>query len=414
MEASVWDAAQASMAQGSDAAFVQAPVSMRDSSYTDQVLLPASFGTVAVGETFHAVISATNTSTRPLTGVRIRVELHSEGTEKFAPTSFQLADVPGPVALAPGAQVTAVVRHGIEALATHALVCRIRSDQPTAQGLKEHWLAKQYRFAVSPPPFVMSSAVQVSSGLRVTRHPDVRERERTWIRLQLRNTSARPVHIESLHVETTAPWTWAAPPTDTPILLMPQDLHQALLELTPTQPIVPHALRSTEATSADATVPAAWPLGQIRIAWRVPGAEPGRLRIGPIVRRTRLPRPVQGWYAELYVQPTDLPWRVDEPCTLPLRVSLWPIASTETPCTWDLVADDAGKETYYVGEQTHSYTVKSHDTTEPVVWDLTWTIVPCRRGVVKTGGASLYLRDAATSTRHLVQSWPCVWEVSVP
>lgn len=160
MEASVWDAAQASMAQGSDAAFVQAPVSMRDSSYTDQVLLPASFGTVgtytllqhlrlvAVGETFHAVISATNTSTRPLTGVRIRVELHSEGTEKFAPTSFQLADVPGPVALAPGAQVTAVVRHGIEALATHALVCRIRSDQPTAQGLKEHWLAKYVRSLV--------------------------------------------------------------------------------------------------------------------------------------------------------------------------------------------------------------------------------------------------------------------------
>lgn len=42
----VWDVVKSTYARGSDATFTNAPISMRDAAYTDQLVIPASFGTV--------------------------------------------------------------------------------------------------------------------------------------------------------------------------------------------------------------------------------------------------------------------------------------------------------------------------------------------------------------------------------
>ena len=92
----------------------------------------------AVGQTFQAVVCVANTGVAPLTGVRIVLEMHSEATDKFVATSCELASVTLPEPLAPQAQHCLVATHTLEAMAPHALVCRIRSDR----GTNEHWLSK--------------------------------------------------------------------------------------------------------------------------------------------------------------------------------------------------------------------------------------------------------------------------------
>jgi len=91
----------------------------------------------AVGQTFQAVVCVANAGGAPLKGVRIVLEMHSEATDKFVATSRELANVDLPE-LAPQAQHCLMATHTLEAMAPHALVCRIRTDR----GADKPWLAK--------------------------------------------------------------------------------------------------------------------------------------------------------------------------------------------------------------------------------------------------------------------------------
>ncbi|SHO75775.1 Uncharacterized protein MSYG_0108 [Malassezia sympodialis ATCC 42132] len=404
---SVWEAIEATYARGSDAPAPGDTLPLREASWTDQLLLPASFGTVAVGQTFQAVVCVANTGVAPLTGVRIVLEMHSEATDKFVATSCELASVTLPEPLAPQAQHCLVATHTLEAMAPHALVCRIRSDR----GTNEHWLSKQYRFPVAPPPFSISSAAQLSEAVAHTRHPDACVRDRTVVRMQVRNVSERPLYLDALALETDATWDVHAEPLD-PTPLLPQDIRQYLCTLTPKREVTwPLLLTQRDALAtlpaASTTLPLALRLGHVQVAWRVPGGEPGRLRVGPLTRVAHIPRPRTPWYAELHVDPVRA--RVDEACVVQARVRLWAWdAVHEAPAhvLWEL--SDAS-EACVVGARQHT-TALPHG--EQVAVQATWTVVPLQDGVVRLGTLSLYM-VARSGARELVRAWPCMAEVPV-
>ena len=186
VDGEVWDAIKSTYARGSDSTFTDAPTTLRDMVYTDQLVLPGSFGTVSVGETFHAIVSVTNTSPDMVRSVRLMVELRSDKTDKFASTMHMLADVSAPE-LAAGAQLTAKVCHSIDTPVTHALVCHMQHDRPPV-----HSFAKQYRFPIHPPPFAMQSDIHT---LDDAHGACPHARHRTLVRLLLQNTSSRPLRL---------------------------------------------------------------------------------------------------------------------------------------------------------------------------------------------------------------------------
>lgn len=96
----------------------------------------------AVGQTFQAVVCVANTGSVPLSGVRIVLEMHSEATDKFVATSRELGTTDVLAPLAPQAQHCLVATHTLEAMAPHALVCRIRTDRTMGERTEEHWLSK--------------------------------------------------------------------------------------------------------------------------------------------------------------------------------------------------------------------------------------------------------------------------------
>ncbi|WFD22007.1 hypothetical protein MEQU1_000669 [Malassezia equina] len=216
----VWDATQTSYAQGSEVPMPTDILPLREASWTDQLMLPSSFGTVAVGQTFQAVVCVANTGSVPLSGVRIVLTMHSEATDKFVATSRELGTTDVLAPLAPQAQHCLVATHTLEAMAPHALVCRIRTD----------------------------------------------------LRVQVRNVSERPLFLDTLSLETDGTWDVHAEPLDTSPLL-PQDIRQYLCTLTPKHEVTwPLLLTQRDALAAlppqSTTLPLSLRLGHVLVAWR--------------------------------------------------------------------------------------------------------------------------------------------------
>jgi len=236
-------------------------------------------------------------------------------------------------------------------------------------------------------------------------------RDRTVVRMQVRNVSERPLYLDTLALETDATWDVHAEPLD-PTPLLPQDIRQYLCTLTPKREVTwPLLLTQRDALAAlpaaSTTLPLALRLGHVQVAWRVPGGEPGRLRVGPLTRVAHIPRPRTPWYAELHVDPVRA--RVDEACVVPARVRLWAWdAVPEAPAhvLWEL--SDAS-EACVVGARQHT-TALPHG--EQVAVQATWTVVPLQDGVVRLGTLSLYM-VARSGARELVRAWPCMAEVPV-
>ncbi|WFD17866.1 hypothetical protein MCAP1_000075 [Malassezia caprae] len=358
VDAGVWEAVASTYARGSDAPAHDDALPLREASWTDQLVLPASFGTVV-----------------SLTDVRIVLEMYSEATDKFVATSCELTSVDLPE-LAAQTQHCLVATHRLEAMAPHALVCRIRTD-----GSGEHWLSKQYRFPVAPPPFAISSAAQLSEALVQARHPDACVRERTVVRVQVRNVSERPLYIDELALETDASWDVQAPPLDAAPLL-PQDIRQYLCTLTPQREVTWPLLRAQRDTLAalpahSTTLPLALRLGHVQVAWRVPGGEPGRLRVGPLTRVAHISRPRTSWYAELYVDPVASA-SVDEAVVVRAQVRLWAWAAAEAPThvLWEL--SDAC-DACVVGARQQTTALPPG---EEVLIHTTWTVVPLQEAAL--------------------------------
>ena len=389
----IWDVIKSTYARGSDEIFTNAPITARDVSYTDQLLLPASFGSVSVGETFQAVICVSNTSTMPIQGMRVKVEMHTDKTDSFPSSSHSLNDVSLP-SLAPGAQMTALARHSIDKLAMHALVCRIWSDRHTSQGTHPHSFSKQYRFKVHPPPFLMRSEVHTNDTLSF--YHDRSIREQTLVLVSVHNTSSRPLRLDMLSIDPDQSWSASAPKLDH-MPLMPKDVRNFVFTLSPRETMSPlhfrEKLQSAEHTRVACTVP----LGHILIAWRVPGGEMGRLRIGTIQRTTYLPCAVQGMYPELFLDRHDA-WLVDEPCHVTMHLHIWvlDLALLGTRLDIALEIDDAWHDILVLGPNRHT---ASLELLEHTTLEVPWTLVPLRRGLASSGGFILRRVDTNSTLR---------------
>lgn len=383
VDGEVWDAIKSTYARGSDSTFTDAPTTLRDMVYTDQLVLPGSFGTVSVGETFHAIVSVTNTSPDMVRSVRLMVELRSDKTDKFASTMHMLADVSAPE-LAAGAQLTAKVCHSIDTPVTHALVCHMQHDRPPV-----HSFAKQYRFPIHSPPFVMQSDIHT---LDDTHGAGPHACHRTLVRLLLQNTSSRPLRLEELALDTES---WHASSVDAcGHIFMPQDIRAYVFVLEPHTPISPLMFRDALLNATDHTqlVSCAIPLGHVQVAWRIPKGEPGRLRIGPLHHHLRLPRPVHGLFADLHLEAHDA-WHVDQTCHATLHLNVWAIETSllgsETRLT--LVMDDAWDHVLMHGPHQHTLPVVLE---ECMNFRIPCELTPLRRGLVPTGGMMLQHEQA--------------------
>lgn len=231
------------------------------------------------------------------------------------------------------------------------------------------------------------------------------------MRVQVRNVSERPLYIDAIALETDGSWDVQAAPLDTAPLL-PQDIRQYLCTLTPqcevTWPLLRAQRDALAALPAHSTVlPLALRLGHVQVAWRVPGGEPGRLRVGPLTRVAHIPRPRTPWYAELYVDPV-VSARVDEAVVVRTQVRLWAWAVPEEPVhvLWEL--SDAS-DACVVGARQQTSALPPG---EEVTVQTTWTVVPLQDGVVRLGTLSLSA-VAPSGARELVRAWPCMAEVSV-
>lgn len=379
----VWDVIKSTYARGSDSTFTDAFITLRDMVHTDQLVIPGSFGTVSIGEVFHAIVSVTNTSPDTVHSVRLIVELRSDKTDKFASTMHMLADVSAPE-LAAGAQLTAKVCHSIDTLTTHALVCHVQHNRPPV-----HSFAKQYRFPIHPPPFVMQSDIHTLHDARGA-CPDAQQR--TLVRLLLQNTSSRPLRLEGLALDTE---NWHASSMETcGHILMPNDVRAYVFVLVPHTPFSPLLFRDALLSATDHTpfVTCTIPLGHVQIDWRVPKGEPGRLRIGPLQQHLRLPCPVHGLFADLHLEAHDA-WHVDEPCHATLHLRIWTLEASllgsKTRLT--LAMDGAWDHVLMHGPQQHTLPVTLEECTNiRIPCELT----PLRRGLVAAGGMKLQHEQA--------------------
>lgn len=232
------------------------------------------------------------------------------------------------------------------------------------------------------------------------------------VRVQVRNVSERPLFLDALSLETDGTWDVHAEPLDTSPLL-PQDIRQYLCTLTPKHEVTwPLLLTQRDALAAlppqSTTLPLSLRLGHVQVAWRVPGGEPGRLRVGPLTRVAHIPRPRTAWYAELYVDRVDKA-QVDETCRLQAQVRMW---------AWEAVPEAPKHVVWELSDASGACVVgaRQHTTDMPPGHEVrihtTYAVVPLQEGIVRLGTLTLYVLSSR-GTRELVRAWPCMAEVCV-
>ena len=287
-----------------------------------------------------------------------------------------------------------------------------------------HLTYRQYRFDVLAPPLSIQTTTHQSKCPSHILHTDILVRERTYLQVRLQNTSSRPVRIERLALhsdtwhgqavgtgataqapaknkETHAALTCTAlsPP------MQPDDVRQYLFVLEPRDTTPMSAMLTQLAALPPGNDPAvvSVPLGSLKIAWRVPNGEPGKLQIGPFARTSQVTRPVERLYAELYVE-TATEAIVDQPTLVTLRVALFPLASSIRPVrvviepigTWDsaCLLGDAQQEFDMASDGRASFVTK-------------WVVVPLQTSIVRAGGVSLKMLG---DDSRVICSWPCIAE----
>ena len=173
------------------------------------LVLPQSFGSIQLGETFSCYISLGNVSSKPVTNISIRVELQTERQRRniFENTSKPLET------LAPGQRYDFIIQHDVKELGTHTLVCssvyteggtpRAESQVPgeapteggagTPQSGERKYLPQWYKFKVTNPFVVRMKVRTVSASLK----------QRTFVEACLENATSDPLLLDVVKFEQT-------------------------------------------------------------------------------------------------------------------------------------------------------------------------------------------------------------------
>ncbi|KAL8277518.1 hypothetical protein RQP46_010073 [Phenoliferia psychrophenolica] len=168
----------------------------RDHVLSGALMLPSTFGTIYLGETFSALLSLSNDLASPnhtaLSPV-LKVEMHTAGPAATATVpagvggKHHLKTIYAPTqkdALGPGESVEGMVTHEIKELGMHSLVCTVTyAAKVEGEGGKA---ATVYKFQVSNPLSVRTKAhaphpLTASSSLSPT------ERHKVFLEVQVQN-----------------------------------------------------------------------------------------------------------------------------------------------------------------------------------------------------------------------------------
>ncbi|WFD42800.1 hypothetical protein MPSI1_001450 [Malassezia psittaci] len=270
----------------------------RDASLSEIVTLPPSFGAVAMGEIFSVLICVLNESDRRIDGVHLQVDMQSNANDPSLMKEFNLARAPaseksehGSIALCAlesHARISAVARHEIRSATPHSIVCRVRYTDESET--KEAWMSKVYKFNVHPSPIQVHTTVHGSRAGALDF--SLKNRERTFVQVQVQNVSTKPIVIENF--ATGDLWECELieqPDTDCSTKhLLPNDVMQFLLILTPSDPDTTRlrTLEQLEAAPLDhREVAVVHTLGSLGIDWRIPNGEKGSWRSSAIMKRTK-------------------------------------------------------------------------------------------------------------------------------
>ncbi|KIY43691.1 DUF974-domain-containing protein, partial [Fistulina hepatica ATCC 64428] len=267
------------------------PRTLRDLSQASELLtLPATFGSIQLGETFSSCLCVNNETLFNIEGVTLRVEMQTVSTKVL------IGEFGGPESsLAAGNSLEAVVSHEIKELGQHVLACTVSynippdvkpfqrlddSNHSDVQGFR-----KFYKFAVANPLSVKTKVHTSKSPAALT---SLEEREKIFLEVHIQNVTQDAMWFDCMLFEPVEGWVVqdANVKGDESLfdganaLMQPQDVRQYIYILTPTNvPLAP----------INYTPGSIIPLGRLDIAWRSSMGEPGRLLTSMLSRRIPLP-----------------------------------------------------------------------------------------------------------------------------
>ncbi|KAK4056057.1 hypothetical protein OIO90_002788 [Microbotryomycetes sp. JL221] len=270
---------------------------------TGALMLPSTFGTIYLGETFSALLSLSNDLARPpeptatATALTMKVEMNT-GTPAQQPAGPQapaqaqqpqlgglkhhLATVQAPNdALRPGESVEALVSHEIKELGMHALVCTVTYaaqivDESSQLRMVNRSFRKVYKFQVSNPLSVRTKAhsPNINVANAVLR---AGERDKIFLEVQVQNQCETAMIFERMRFDSVPGMTV-------------RDVNESIFEQTSSL-LSPGAVRQLVfvlTSGPDVHTPppgSSQELGRLELVWRTPHGELGRLQTSMLGRR---------------------------------------------------------------------------------------------------------------------------------
>ncbi|KAF8906051.1 hypothetical protein CPB84DRAFT_1745251 [Gymnopilus junonius] len=273
------------------------PKTLRDLTHASELLtLPASFGSIQLGETFSSCLCVNNETEVAIEVTQVKVEMQT------VTTKVVLYETEGPAETLPGDDTLEyIVNHEIKELGQHVLACTITYRLPpnsrSVPGASEdttdpslQTFRKFYKFAVTNP---LSVKTKVHSPKSPSALLSPLEREKTFLEVHIQNLTQDAIVFERMRLECTDGWKAIdgniindENGNETSIfngstaLMQPQDMRQYVYTL------VPKSVDLLPPTPAPGTI---IPLGRLDIFWRSSFGEPGRLLTSMLSRRIPLP-----------------------------------------------------------------------------------------------------------------------------
>jgi hypothetical protein len=272
------------------------------------LMLPASFGSIYLGETFSGYLCVSNDSTNyEARNVTIKAELQTS-TQRIT-----LVDTSASPLRSLKASDTSehVVVHEIKELGIHILVCSVQYLGLNLEGREERrFFRRFYKFQVLNPLSVKTKVNNQASG-------------HVFLEVQVQNLAVAPMCLDRIYLEAAEGFVARDlnllldrdPDDNTPLdeqptvfgeteFLQPQDIRQYLFLLSVDKNVTDPALRNSNA------------LGKLDIVWRTTFGEFGRLQTSQLTRRLPVLDRVQ-----VTTTHVDTPVLVEQPFQVHFRIT---------------------------------------------------------------------------------------------
>ncbi|TKY89962.1 hypothetical protein EX895_001260 [Sporisorium graminicola] len=308
------------------------------------LVLPNSFGTLSLGETFRTYLCVRNEAATAVREPSLQVEMQvgaSDSQQQAENVKWhQLAHVilptptrfsPDPTAadtaedagrpvweLAPAQPLETSLGYDIKDLGPHVLVCTVGYKSPLQQNNEIVWVErsfrKYYKFSVDRSPISVRTKVHQPRHASSLTHPDAAVRGRVELEVQVQNVAGNGASLvfQGMMLKPAQGWKWQS--IDRPSLnkgegledmwvgrsgnevLADGDVRQYLFALTPSTAatVAEEAAKAgiDLGTSAEGYAIRGDALGNLDISWRMSSGEPGRLQTSQLVRRRVVSPPV--------------------------------------------------------------------------------------------------------------------------